>query len=101
MIFEIRKDDLFSNPFRKSTGIGKRATFLSLKALFQIVTTLKGLAGVSIVLGLASFVLFVASEDASSTGSLLSYAGFWQRLFLLNHYFSLGVISAIMYHYSL
>jgi hypothetical protein len=48
------------------------------------------------VLGLASFVLFVASEDASSTGSLLLYAGLWQRLFLLNHCTYLGVISAIM-----
>lgn len=48
------------------------------------------------VLGLASFVLFVASEDASSTGGLFSYTGLWQRLFLLNYYFYLGVISAIM-----
>jgi hypothetical protein len=48
------------------------------------------------VLGLASFVLFVASEDASSVGSLLSYAGLWQRLFLLNHYTYLGVVSATM-----
>lgn len=48
------------------------------------------------VLGLASLVLFVVSEDASSTGSLLSYAGLWQRLFLLNHYTYLGVVSAMM-----
>jgi len=48
------------------------------------------------VLGLAFFVLFVVSEDASSTGSLLSYAGLWQRLFLLNHYSYLGVVSAMM-----
>jgi hypothetical protein len=48
------------------------------------------------VLGLASFILFVASEDASSAVGFLSYAGFWQRLFLLNHYFYLGVISAMM-----
>ncbi|MBU1681054.1 MAG: DUF998 domain-containing protein [Bacteroidetes bacterium] len=33
------------------------------------------------VLGLASLVLFVASENASSTEGLLSYAGLWQRLF--------------------
>ncbi len=38
------------------------------------------------VLGLASFVLFVVSEDASSVSGLLSYAGLWQRLFLLNYY---------------
>ena len=48
------------------------------------------------VLGLASFVLFVASEDVSSAGNLLSYAGLWQRLFLLDHYAYLGVISALM-----
>ena len=48
------------------------------------------------VLGLASFVLFVASEDVSSAGGLWSYTGLWQRLFLLNHYSYLGVVSAMM-----
>ncbi len=48
------------------------------------------------VSGLAFFVLFVVSEDISSAVSFLSYAGLWQRLFLLNHYFYLGVISTIM-----
>ena len=48
------------------------------------------------VLGLVSFVLFVAAEDVSSAGNLLSYAGLWQRLFLLDHYTYLGVICAMM-----
>ena len=48
------------------------------------------------VVGLVSFGLFVASEDASSGGGLLSYAGLWQRLFLLDIYFYLGVIAVMM-----
>jgi hypothetical membrane protein len=48
------------------------------------------------VLGLASFGLFIAAEDVASTGNLLSYAGLWQRLFLLDHYAYLGVISGLM-----
>lgn len=48
------------------------------------------------ILGLASFALFVASEDAVSGAGLMSYAGLWQRLFLLNHYGYLAVISARM-----
>ena len=48
MIFEIKKDAAFSNPFRKSTRIGKRANFLSLKVLFQIVIALRDSAGVNI-----------------------------------------------------
>jgi hypothetical protein len=48
------------------------------------------------VLGLVSFVLFVASENVFFAGSLLSYVGLWQRLFLLNLYVYLGVVSALM-----
>ena len=48
------------------------------------------------VIGVITFALFVISEDASSTGSLLSYTGLWQRFFLLNHYSYLGIISAMM-----
>jgi hypothetical protein len=48
------------------------------------------------LLGLAFFVLFVASEDAFSVGGLLSYAGLWQRLFLLSHYSYLSVVAVMM-----
>lgn len=48
------------------------------------------------LLGLASFALFVVSEDAASGSGILSYAGLWQRLFLLNHYGYLGVLSIRM-----
>lgn len=48
------------------------------------------------VVGLASFVLFVAAEDSSAAGALFAYAGLWQRLFLLNHYVYLGVLATMM-----
>jgi hypothetical protein len=48
------------------------------------------------VLGLASFALFVVSEDVPSSGGILSHTGLWQRLFLLVHYIYLGVISVLM-----
>lgn len=48
------------------------------------------------VLGLLSFILFVVSEDASFIEGVLLYTGFWQRVFLLNHYVYLGVISVLM-----
>ena len=48
------------------------------------------------VLGLASFALFVVSEDVPSTQGILSYSGLWQRLFLLVHYTYLGVIAVLM-----
>jgi hypothetical protein len=48
------------------------------------------------VLGLASFALFVVSEDVPSTQGILSYTGLWQRLFLLVHYTCLGVIAVLM-----
>jgi hypothetical protein len=48
------------------------------------------------VLGLVFFALFVISEDLPSTKGLLSYTGLWQRLFLLDHYAYLSVISAMM-----
>jgi hypothetical protein len=50
------------------------------------------------VLGLASFALFVISEDVPSSEGILSYTGFWQRLFLLIHYTYLGVIAVLMMH---
>ena len=48
------------------------------------------------VVGLVSFGLFVTSEDAASGGGLLSYAGLWQRVFLLDNYVYLGVIAVMM-----
>ncbi len=48
------------------------------------------------VMGLAFFVLFVISEDVSSTKGLLSYAGLWQRLFLLNYYIYFMAIAVRM-----
>jgi hypothetical protein len=48
------------------------------------------------VLGLVAFVLFVVSEDLPSAQGILSYTGFWQRLFLLIHYTYLGVIAVLM-----
>ncbi len=48
------------------------------------------------LLGLLTFGLFLASKNAFPSGGLLSYAGLWQRLFLLNYYFYLGVISVMM-----
>lgn len=48
------------------------------------------------VLGLMFFALFVISEDISSANGPLSYTGLWQRLFLLDHYAYLSVISVMM-----
>lgn len=48
------------------------------------------------VLGLVFFILFLASENAHSTGGLLSYTGLWQRLFLLNYYSYLSVLTLVM-----
>jgi hypothetical protein len=48
------------------------------------------------VLGLAVFVLFVASEDVPASAGVLAYTGLWQRLFLLIHYAYLSVIAVRM-----
>lgn len=48
------------------------------------------------VLGLVFFALFVISEDVPAARGILSYTGLWQRLFLLDHYAYLGLISAMM-----
>jgi len=48
------------------------------------------------VAGITTFILFLASEDATAVGSLLSYPGLWQRLFLLVNYAYLGMIAVLM-----
>lgn len=41
---------------------------------------------ISQISGLLFFGLFIASEDALNSDTILQYAGLWQRLYLLNYY---------------
>ena len=48
------------------------------------------------VLGVITFILFIASENSASTGGIFSYPGLWQRLFLFVNFAYLGMIAVLM-----
>ncbi len=48
------------------------------------------------IFGLITILLFTASKLVEPSNNIISYRGLWQRLFLLNYYIYLMVISSIM-----
>lgn len=80
-------------------GIGYLALMvvpLVARPLFPQTRASRWLSIAAFVLGVVSFVLFVISEDAPSGAGILSYAGLWQRVFLLDYYVYLDVIAVRM-----
>lgn len=104
-LFPIEPGGLETTPAAKMHGVGGGIGYLAIifvplaaLGIFSRKPSPKlfWLSTAVFLLGLLAFGLFLASEDAPLSGGLLSYAGLWQRLFLLNYYFYLGVLSVIM-----